>query len=112
MQQVKDGKVTKVKDQQKFLIVYEFHAKLFAVAEENLKALKKEAHLAKRYKAVTKALINLADNPKHPSLQTHEYHSSLAPVGRRFLKPMQRIILRGRIEFYFIMAVSVVKLIF
>jgi len=47
------------------------------LAKENLKELKKEAHLAKRYKAVTKALINLADNPKHPSLQTHEYHSVL-----------------------------------
>ena len=56
------------------------------VAKENLKELKKEAHLSKRYKAVTKALINLADNPKHPSLQTHEYHSVFGPSGEKIFE--------------------------
>ena len=53
------------------------------LAKENLIELKKEAHLSKRYKAVTKALINLADNPKHPSLQTHQYHSVFGPGGEK-----------------------------
>jgi hypothetical protein len=53
------------------------------LAKDNLKDLKKEAHLAKRYKAVIKALINLADNPKHPSLQTHPYYSVFGPSGEK-----------------------------
>jgi len=53
------------------------------LAKENLKDLKKEAHLAKRYKAVTKALKNMADNPKHPSLRTHEYYSIFGPSGAK-----------------------------
>ena len=53
------------------------------IAKENLKDLKKEVHLAKRYKAVTKALKNLAHDPKHPGLQTHEYYSILGPSGEK-----------------------------
>ena len=53
------------------------------LAKETLKELKKAAHLSKRYKAVTKALKNLADNPKHPGLQTHPYHSVFGPGGEK-----------------------------
>ena len=48
-----------------------------------LRELKKNAHLEKRYKAVIKALKFLATNPKHPSLQTHAYSSFAGPRGEK-----------------------------
>jgi hypothetical protein len=48
-------------------------------AEENLESLKNDPSLKKRYKAVTKALKYLAQNPRHPSLQTHKYDSLEGP---------------------------------
>jgi len=53
------------------------------LAKENLKDLKKEAHLEKRFKAVTNPLKKLADNPKHPSLQTHPLESIYGPNGEK-----------------------------
>lgn len=50
-------------------------------AKETLKELKVSAHLNKRFKAVSKALKYLAENPRHPSLQTHEYFSLYGPAG-------------------------------
>ena len=44
-------------------------------AKEDLKYLKKHPHLEKQYRAVTKALLRLSDDPKHPGLQTHEFTS-------------------------------------
>ena len=52
-------------------------------AKENIIELKNTLHLEKRYKAVTKALCRLAENPKHPSLQTHVYHSIIGPNGKK-----------------------------
>ncbi|MBU4252153.1 MAG: hypothetical protein KKC39_00010 [Candidatus Omnitrophica bacterium] len=52
-------------------------------AEENLIELKNSAHLAKRFKAVSKALGYLAANPRHPSLQTHRYSSISGPDGEK-----------------------------
>lgn len=52
-------------------------------AIENLKELKKNPSLKKRYKAVAKALGLLKQNPKHPSLQTHPYYSLAGPNGEK-----------------------------
>ena len=52
-------------------------------AEEDLKRLKKSSSLGKQYKAVTKALELLQQNLKHPSLQTHRYHSLKGPNGEK-----------------------------
>ena len=52
-------------------------------AAENLRRLDADAGLAKRAKAVRKALAFLESNPHHPGLKTHEFHSLKAPRGER-----------------------------
>jgi len=52
-------------------------------AKEQLRDLKKDKGLAKRYKAIKKALKTLQSNPKHPSLQTHEFNSLKGPRGEK-----------------------------
>lgn len=52
-------------------------------AKENLKELKSSAHLEKRFKAVSKALKYLAEDLRHPSLQTHQYLSLFGPEGEK-----------------------------
>ncbi len=52
-------------------------------AKQDLRELKGSAHLAKRFKAVSKALKLLADNPRHPGLQTHAYTSLSGPQGEK-----------------------------
>ena len=44
-------------------------------AKETLKKLKSDPGLKKQNKAVSKALILLEQNPRHPSLQAHIYYS-------------------------------------
>lgn len=53
------------------------------IAEASLKELKKSPHLEKRFKAVSKALNFLRENPRHPSLQTHEFYSFRGPNGEK-----------------------------
>jgi len=48
-------------------------------AKSNLKELKGSVHLEKRFKAVSKALKFIQENPRHPSLQTHEFYSLKGP---------------------------------
>jgi hypothetical protein len=48
-------------------------------AKNSLKELKHSPQLYKRFKAVAKALKYLAENPRHRSLQTHEYFSLKGP---------------------------------
>jgi hypothetical protein len=48
-------------------------------AEETYKLLKGDASQKKRYKAVKKTIKFLAINPRHNSLQTHEYLSLKGP---------------------------------
>jgi len=55
-------------------------------AKEDLKKLKESAHLVKRFKAVSKALKLLADNPRHPCLQTHPYVSICGPGGEKIFE--------------------------
>ncbi len=44
-------------------------------ASKDLEELKRDKSQKKILKAVCKAIRFLGENPKHPSLQTHQYHS-------------------------------------
>lgn len=52
-------------------------------AIQALKDLKGNPGLKKRYKAVTKALKYLGEDPRHPSLKTHAYRSLVGPNGEK-----------------------------
>jgi len=52
-------------------------------AEETYNLLKGDASQKKRYKAVKKTIKFLAINPRHNSLQTHEYLSLRGPNGEK-----------------------------
>ncbi len=52
-------------------------------AKNSLKQLKDSPHLEKRFKAVSKTLNFLQENPRHPSLQTHEFSSLKGPEGEK-----------------------------
>jgi hypothetical protein len=52
-------------------------------AAASLKELEKTPALAKRLKAVRKTLGFLETNPRHPSLQTHEFKSLSAALGSK-----------------------------
>jgi hypothetical protein len=45
--------------------------------------LKSDASQKKRYKAVKKTIRLLAENPRHPSLQTHQFFSLQGPNGEK-----------------------------
>lgn len=52
------------------------HTLKFTVeADRNLTSLENDKGLAKRFKAVCKALGYLETNPRHPALNTHEFSS-------------------------------------
>ena len=50
-------------------------------ADQDLDRLEDDAGLAKRLKAVRKALAYLETNPRHPSLNTHKFTSLSGPNG-------------------------------
>lgn len=50
-----------------------FKLKFTDEADKQLKGLEADRGLAKRLKAVRKTLALLEQNPRHPSLRTHEY---------------------------------------
>ena len=50
-------------------------------AVDQLKELKRDSGVEKRFKAVSKALKLLESNPRHPGLQTHQYYSISGPNG-------------------------------
>ena len=52
-----------------------FSLKFTDEAESQLKSLEDNGELAKRLKAVRKALGYLENNPRHPALATHKYAS-------------------------------------
>jgi hypothetical protein len=58
-----------------------FKLKFTPEADGQLAALERDKGLAKRLKAVRKALGYLELNPKHPSLNTHKYDSLPGPSG-------------------------------
>lgn len=51
--------------------------------KQSLKELKNSTHLEKRFKAVSKALKYLENDPRHQSLQTHQYFSLFGPNGEK-----------------------------
>ncbi|MGA1796412.1 MAG: hypothetical protein ACMUIL_11205 [bacterium] len=52
-------------------------------AETQIKSLKSDNSLKKRYTAVKKTIGYLSDNPRHQSLQTHEFTSLKGPNGEK-----------------------------
>ena len=52
-------------------------------AKEKYRSLKNNPSLSKRYKAVKKTIEYLASNPRHNSLQTHEFASLKGPSGEK-----------------------------
>jgi len=52
-------------------------------AGEKLAELKMGKGLSKRYKAVSKAIKLLPENPRHPSLMTHEFTSLKGSYGEK-----------------------------
>ena len=48
--------------------------------------LKANTAQIKRYKAVRKTIKSLANNPRHPSLQTHEFISLTGPNGEKIFE--------------------------
>lgn len=55
-------------------------------AEANLRELERDKGLAKRLKAVRKALGFLELDPRHPSLRTHEFKSLKGPGGEKLFE--------------------------
>ena len=51
-------------------------------ASATLKKLKYSCDSVKGYKAIVKTLRFLQENPRHPSLQSHKYHSIKGPEGQ------------------------------
>ena len=52
-------------------------------SEADFNHLKSDASLNKRYQAVKKTIELLASNPRHNSLQTHEFSSLKGPQGEK-----------------------------
>ena len=52
-------------------------------ARETYASLKFDAFKKKQYKAVKGAIKLLAENPRYPSLQTHEFMSLKGPKGEK-----------------------------
>ncbi len=52
-------------------------------AKEQLKRLKTDKGLAKRYNSVKKTIQFLSQNPRHPGLQAHEFTSLKGPKGEK-----------------------------
>jgi hypothetical protein len=55
-------------------------------AQKELRQLQGDRSLKKRYNAVAKAIRFLATNPRHPSLQTHEFTSLKGPGGEKIFE--------------------------
>ncbi len=55
-------------------------------AQKQLRQLQGDRSLQKRYHAVAKAIRFLATNPRHPSLQTHEFTSLKGPGGEKIFE--------------------------
>jgi hypothetical protein len=58
-----------------------FELKYSPVALQQFEDLKNSKALEKRFKAVRKSLRFLANNPAHPSLNTHKFESLEGPDG-------------------------------
>lgn len=63
-----------------------FFLNITPTAKQTLKKLKENSSQAKHLKAVTKALKYLLENPRYPSLQTHEYYSLAGPHNEKIFE--------------------------
>ena len=63
-----------------------FDIYLTDAAKNQLERLKKDKGLEKRYDAVKKAIHFLSENPRHKSLQTHEFTSLIGPKGEKIFE--------------------------
>ncbi|MBU1147104.1 MAG: hypothetical protein KKD11_02030 [Candidatus Omnitrophica bacterium] len=72
-------------------------------ARSALKTLKENRGLEKRYKAVTKTLEFLSENPHHPGLQTHQYYSLSGPNSEKVFEAYaeQKTPAAYRVFFYY-----------
>ena len=73
-------------------------------AKGQLKNLKRDNGLVKRYKAVTGALKKLQQNPRYPSLQTHEFYSLSGPNGEKIFEVYAEQNTSAAIEYSFVTA--------
>jgi len=55
-------------------------------SKKALKNLKENTGKKKQYKAMVKTLKYLTQNSRHPSLQTHIYHSLQGPSGEKIFE--------------------------
>jgi len=55
-------------------------------AEAVYRLLEKDTSQRKRFKAVKKTIKFLSQNPRHNSLQTHEYESLIGPNGEKIFE--------------------------
>ena len=55
-------------------------------AREHLNIIKADKGLIKRYKAITKAIRFLSENPRHPGLSTHEFTTLKGPEGEKIFE--------------------------
>jgi hypothetical protein len=60
-----------------------FRLNFTPITKKALKNLKENSGRKKQYKAVVKTLRFLTQNPQHPGLQTHIYHSLQGPSGEK-----------------------------
>lgn len=63
-----------------------FTLKYSDIAEMQLREMAANPALLKRFKAVKKALGYLEINPKHPSLNTHEYNELTRMLGKKIFE--------------------------
>ncbi|MBF0467252.1 MAG: hypothetical protein HQK94_19475 [Nitrospirae bacterium] len=62
---------------------YKFEVIFTVDAKDQLFQIKSNKGLSKRFKAVKKAIQYLAYNPRHPSLNTHEFTALKGPRGEK-----------------------------
>ncbi|OGF47201.1 MAG: hypothetical protein A2452_10015 [Candidatus Firestonebacteria bacterium RIFOXYC2_FULL_39_67] len=55
-------------------------------ADAQLHLIRTSPDLKKRYKAVAKAIGYFKTNPRHPSLNTHEYYTVFGPRGEKIFE--------------------------
>jgi len=72
-------------------------------AKDQLRTLKTDKGLAKRYKAVQAAFKKLQRDPRHSSLQTHEFYSLKGPNNEKVFEAYaeQKTPAAYRIFFYY-----------
>jgi hypothetical protein len=63
-----------------------FDIYLTDAAKDQLKSLKMDKSLEKRYLAVKKAIHFLSANPRHKSLQAHQFTSLRGPKGEKIFE--------------------------